>query len=443
MRVVLCAAPFYSQPERPEHLNNSANLGLYLLAAIAEQAGHSVTVVDPAENPGRMAPPAFRAAFADAEVLALSSTSSTWAETRRLLDRLLELPRRIPVMVGGAHASLFDEHVLCTAAVDYVVRGEGERAFPELLGAIERGEDPAGLAGVSCLREGKIVRGPDRPLLSEAELARNPLPRYDLIPSGYYQLVPVETSRGCLHRCAFCGISHPRSWREIGPERLQKTLAAVGPLLDRFTGRAVHIIDDCFLARGRDLAGLAQGLQGFDSRLLISTRVSDLLAEGALDFYQRLPIAVCEVGVECGYDEGIKQAGKGITIAQVKKLALELRERGLIERVMFSYIVGFPWERLKQCLTTLEFAFTLARRCGGMIQLAWFVMYPGSEIFLHPERFGVRFGPEVYDRPAFWRDPELFAQFHPLLSPAEAEKVAYTARFLKEIHHVVKVQFWM
>jgi anaerobic magnesium-protoporphyrin IX monomethyl ester cyclase len=443
MRVVLCAAPFYSQPERPVHLNNTANLGLYLLAAIAEQAGHSVKVVDPCSNPGRMDPADFRAAFAEADALAFSATSSTWAETRRIFSRLKELPRQVPVIAGGAHATLFDEHVLRTSPVDYVVRGEGELAFPELLEAIEAGRDPAGLAGVSCLREGKLSRGPDRPLLSEAELAANPLPRYDLIPQDYYQVVPVETSRGCRHRCAFCSITHPRSWREIGPERLQKTLAAVKPLLSGFTGRAVHIIDDCFLARGRDLAGLAQGLERFDSRLLISTRVSDLLAEGALDFYARLPIAVCEVGVECGYDEGIKQVGKGITIQQVKKLALELRERGLIERVMFSYIVGFPWESLKQCLSTLEFAFTLARRCGGMVQLAWFVMYPGSEIFLHPERFGVRFGPEVYDRPAFWRDPELFAQFHPLLSPAETEKVAYTARFLKELHHVVKVQFWM
>jgi radical SAM superfamily enzyme YgiQ (UPF0313 family) len=353
------------------------------------------------------------------------------------------LPRKIPVIVGGTHATLFDEHVLRTAAVDYVVRGEGEQAFPELLEAIEAGRDPAGMAGVSCLRGGELVRGLDRPLLSEAELAANPLPRYDLIPSGYYQVVPVETSRGCRHQCSFCSITHPRSWREIGPERLQQTLAAVRPLLPGFTGRAVHLIDDCFLARGRDLAGLVQGLEGFDSRLLISTRVSDLLAEGALDFYGRLPIAVCEVGVECGYDEGIKLVGKGITIQQVKKLALELRERGLIERVMFSYIVGFPWEGLKQCLTTLEFAFTLARRYGGMIQLAWFVMYPGSEIYRHPERFGVEFGPEVYDRPAFWRDPELFAQTHPRLTPEEAEKVAYTARFLKEIHHTVKVQFWM
>jgi len=443
MRVVLCAAPFYSQPERPVHLNNTANLGLYLLAAIAEQAGHEVKVVDPSRNPSRMAPAEFRAAFADADALAFSATSSTWAETRRVLSRLGELPRKVPVIVGGAHASLFDEHVLRTSPVDYAVRGEGERAFPELLEAIARGRDPAGLAGVSCLRNGELVRGPDRPLLSEAELAANPLPRYDLIPAGYYQVAPIESSRGCRHQCAFCGITHPRSWREIGPERLRSTLAAVRPLLDRFTGRAVHLIDDCFLAKGRDLAALAQGLAGSDAPLLISTRVSDLLAEGALDFYARLPIAVCEIGVECGYDEGIKLVGKGITIQQVKKLAVELRERGLSERVMFSYIVGFPWEGRKECLSTIEFAFTLARRCGGMIQLAWFVMYPGSEIFQHPECFGVEFKPEVYDRPAFWRDPELFAQTHPRLTPAETEKVAYTARFLKELHHVVKVQFWM
>lgn len=439
MRLVLAAAPFHADPARPRHLDNTANLGLYLLAAVAGDDGHDVRVVDPSRNPSQMPPAEFCAAFAGAEVVGLSATTSTWPETRALIDRLaVELSPGPVLVLGGPHASIFDGRALETTALDYIVRGEGERTLIELLAALAAGRDPAGLPGLSCLRDGAVVRGPDRPPLTEAELAALPLPRYDLVPAGYYQAMPVETSRGCWHRCAFCSITSHRRWREMGPDRLGRSLAAARDAVGGYTRGAIHLIDDCFLARGRDLAPLADAMARSDVPLALSTRVSDLRRPDALEFYSRLPVAVCELGVECGYDEGMKQVGKGIVTRDVRELAETLRARGLAEKVLYAYIVGLPWEGQAECQTTLKFAFDLARTAGGRIQVGWFLLYPGSEIFREQDRFGLDVPPEWYDRPHFWRDPAFFSRLHPRLDREGEKKVAYTAHFLAEMHPAIR-----
>lgn len=435
MRLLLTAAPFLADPSRPRHLDNSANLGLFLLAAVAEEAGHAVAVVDPSLQPSRMPAEEFRAAFSGFDVIGLSATTSIWPETRVLLDRLNhELPVRPTLVLGGPHASIFDERILFSAPSDYVVRGEGERTLVELLSALAAGRDPAGTPGLSCLREGRLVRGPDRPPLDEAELAALPLPRYDLVPAGYYQALPIETSRGCWHRCAFCSITSHRRWRELGPDRLGRALAQARDQIGKYTRGAVHLIDDCFLARGRQLEPLAAAMAKNEIPLALSTRVSDLRRPEALEFYARLPVSVCELGVECGYDEGMKLVGKGITTQDVLDLAGDLRSRGLAEKVLYAYIVGLPWEGQAECLRTLKFGFDLCRARGGRLQAGWFLLYPGSEIFREQERFGIRVPAEVYDRPHFWRDREVFSLMHPRLDREGERKVAYTARFLAEMH---------
>ena len=439
MRVLLTAAPFYSDPRQLRHLDNSANLGIYLLAAIAERAGHEAGVVDPCTGPSRLSEADFTRTFADCDLIGLSATTSTWAETRLLLERLQrELPRRPVTVLGGPHASLFDERALRSAPLDYVARGEGERVFPELLRALADGRDPAGMPGLSCLRGGEYRRGPDRPPLDESELAALPLPRYDLIPAGYYQAMPVETSRGCWHRCVFCGIASHRRWRETGTQRLRAALALASAEIGKYTRGAVHIIDDCFLARGRELAPLAAALAGFSIPLALSTRVNDLRRPEALDFFSTLPVAVCELGVECGYDEGIEKVGKGITTRDVLELAAVLRGRGLADRILYAYIVGLPWESRKECLETLKFAFALGHVHGGRVQVGWFLLYPGSEIYFNQERYGLAVGPEIYDRAHFWRDGEVFARMHPRLTVADERDVVYTARFLASMHPEIK-----
>jgi anaerobic magnesium-protoporphyrin IX monomethyl ester cyclase len=115
--------------------------------------------------------------------------------------------------------------------VDYVVRGEGEVTFTELLYAIKQGRT-AIIPGISMKIGEKIHHQPDRPLITDLDTL--PFPAYHKVAehiSGYYfslmadQEKPfaiIEGSRGCQHNCSYC--SQWRFWsrchRHKSPKRI-------------------------------------------------------------------------------------------------------------------------------------------------------------------------------------------------------------------------------
>ncbi|MGB7544471.1 MAG: radical SAM protein, partial [Methanothrix sp.] len=133
---------------------------------------------------------------------------------------------------GGYHPTLAAEEIgrsTEASLIDYIVRGEGEATFRELVAAKLAGKSPEGILGLSYHRHGdlkeEIVHNPPRPLLKVEEIRR---PNRDarLITRGFYSFdVPidcVETSRGCTQGCKFCSINlmYGRRFRRFSLERV-------------------------------------------------------------------------------------------------------------------------------------------------------------------------------------------------------------------------------
>src|SRR3954471_3126296 len=112
---------------------------------------------------------------------------------RRTALRLIERGRRLrrsgrlgpaaSIVVGGYDPSLAADAY--EPAVDFIVRGEGEITFRELLRALERGSGLPGIAGLGY-RDGEVFRhNPDRPVSSLDEAAIAPPRRDARVLSGY------------------------------------------------------------------------------------------------------------------------------------------------------------------------------------------------------------------------------------------------------------------
>ena len=81
-----------------------------------------------------------------ADLVGIGMTTSTAPEGYRLA-RLLRR-HGVPVVLGGPHVTFLPEEGLQHA--DYVVRGEADRTFPALVGALLRNEgDPRAVPGTS------------------------------------------------------------------------------------------------------------------------------------------------------------------------------------------------------------------------------------------------------------------------------------------------------
>ena len=132
---------------------------------------------------------------------------------------------------GGYHPTLAAEEIGQSPEaklIDYIVRGEGEATFRELVQAKLDGKGLQEVLGLSYHRGGsggEMVHNPPRPLLKVEEIRR---PNRDarLITKGFYSFdVPidcVETSRGCTQGCKFCSINlmYGRRFRRFSLERV-------------------------------------------------------------------------------------------------------------------------------------------------------------------------------------------------------------------------------
>jgi radical SAM superfamily enzyme YgiQ (UPF0313 family) len=170
-------------------------LGSVLLATIMRAKGYDVRVyiedihdVDMSE-------------VLSADLVAISAITSTAPQSYKLADTV-RAAGGIAVL-GGTHVSFLPEEGLQHA--DFVVRGEGEFAFQELVDAIQAGGGFEKIQNLSYLVDARVVSNPERPKIPNLDV--NPIPDYRLItgwkPGG---VISVATSRGCPFSCTFCSV---------------------------------------------------------------------------------------------------------------------------------------------------------------------------------------------------------------------------------------------
>lgn len=164
--------------ERSKTIASLPSLGLLHLAACTPR-GHELRYFE-AEAVGKEPIDVY-----DCDLVAISTFSAQVFEAYAVADRL----RRSGVLVamGGLHVSVLPDEAAQHA--DYVVIGEGENVWPEVVRAAERREPP------------RLFRASDFP---PVDLRQLPVPRYDLLEDRPYNRFTVQTSRGCPWRCDFC-----------------------------------------------------------------------------------------------------------------------------------------------------------------------------------------------------------------------------------------------
>ncbi|MGB0638770.1 MAG: B12-binding domain-containing radical SAM protein, partial [Myxococcota bacterium] len=123
------------------------------------------------------------------------------------------------ITVGGGYTlPHVPEWALGPAAVDFLVFGEGEITFTELVKTLRYGGDLSTVKGLRYLNDdGSVLDTGFRPLIHDLDSL--PMPAYDLMPrishrknaSLFQNSFNIEKGRGCIDTCNFCAI-----WTQMG-----------------------------------------------------------------------------------------------------------------------------------------------------------------------------------------------------------------------------------
>jgi len=181
----------------------------------------------------------------DPEVVGLSVMTFQRRTAGRIIDLARALKPGVKIVVGGYDPSLAPE-AYEGMGVDYIVRGEGEVTFRELLRALERSGGFETVYGLSCRHGDRWLHNPARPAhrLEDDDIrlpnrAARVLQGYTLLGR---QVDVVETSRGCTYDCSFCSIIEMRG-RNFHTYSFRRVLDDIRDARDR-GARTIFLVDD-------------------------------------------------------------------------------------------------------------------------------------------------------------------------------------------------------
>jgi len=197
------------------------------------------------------------------EVVGLSVMTFQRKTALKIVQLLRSLYPNVRVVVGGYDPSLAPEAYTAEGnGIDYVVRGEGEITFRELLRAIERGDGFEKIRGLSYRTHNGWRHNPARPVHSlEGDEIRLPK-RSARVLNGYTMMGRpidvVETSRGCTFDCGFCSIIEMRG-RNFHTYSFDRVLADIRDAREH-GARALFIVDDNITLNIRRFEALCQAI---------------------------------------------------------------------------------------------------------------------------------------------------------------------------------------
>ena len=133
-RIYLVSPTLQANVQMPS-VNESYSLGLAYLHAVIEQAGHEITTRNfnhvEQDSAERMIEDDL--ASLDPEYLLVQVFTMNRVACYRVIEAARRERPHLKIIVGGVHASIFPEQLLTHFAIDYVVIGEGELVWPQLL----------------------------------------------------------------------------------------------------------------------------------------------------------------------------------------------------------------------------------------------------------------------------------------------------------------------
>jgi radical SAM superfamily enzyme YgiQ (UPF0313 family) len=162
--------------------------------------------------------------YQDADLVGI--TAFTASANRAYEIASIYRQRRVPVVIGGIHASIRPEEAL--QYVDAVVIGEAEAVWPNVISDVEAGHLQ------------KIYKG------GWTDLSGAPSPRRDLFDPRY-MFASVQTSRGCPMDCEFCSVTafNGKQYRRRHPWEVLAELETIPE-------KRIFFVDDNIIGYGRE-----------------------------------------------------------------------------------------------------------------------------------------------------------------------------------------------
>lgn len=284
----------------------------------------------------------------------------------------------LPVVLGGIHPTVMPEQSFREGLVDFVIRGEGEITFAELLDSLSGKGSIEEINGLTYWKKGKAYNNPKRDFINNLNSLIPPA-RDLLINVSHYDsedLGLMMGSRGCPFECTYCASNNmwTRQVRYRSADNILKEMQAVHR---KYGTTQFSFEDDSFTSNKKLITEFCRKKVNtrFDVKWSAITRIN-LLTDELLSTMKKAGLNHIRVGIESGSDKILRDTKKRLTVEDYKKGASLIRKHKIYWSAYF--MLGLPTENREDIIATVNLMKEIQ---PDYCTVSIFTPYPGTQIF--------------------------------------------------------------
>jgi radical SAM superfamily enzyme YgiQ (UPF0313 family) len=353
---------------------------LYIASYIQKHTEHEISIIDSQVERLDYHSLKLKIESEKPDLVGITAMTMTLVDVIKTARIVKQVDNTIEVVLGGPHVNLFPNETIKIESVDYLVLGEGEEVFCDLVEAIKFSSELEKIPGIVFKKNSKIINTGARSHIKN--LDDLPFPARRLVPYKKYSsllfkgkvVTTIFTSRGCPFLCSFCDRPHlgrvfrARSAQNVVDELEACVQLGINEFLfydDTFTVNKKRVIDVCNEIVKRRLS------ISWDIRARVDTVDEEII--------MHLKKAGCQgihYGIEAGTEKVLKILNKGITINHAREI-FNLTKKYKIP-ILAYFMIGNPKETLDDIYATFKVMKSLK---PDYMHMTILTPFPGTKIY--------------------------------------------------------------
>lgn len=312
------------------------------------------------------------------------STNTMYMQFVKPLMAEIKQTYNLPIILGGAHASIHPEAVSSLPEIDALCIGDGEFALEQYLDRIGQGQSAEGVPGIWSKENGLWIKNAGGSFVENID--HFPYPDWDLwedLEKYFYFLgmIYIQGSRGCPYKCTYCdahGIADAvegHYFRLRDPVDYAREIAYQWHKYKTLKNppRLAQLFDPVFTLSEEWLAAFCSEYRKLgmhnEFRYSAFTRI-DHLNEAKIKMLADSGCALLRPGIETGSDY-IRQTvyQKNVSTEQIREMTQLCRKYNI--GLTAFYMLGGPGETRQTMQETIDLAVEI-----GASRSAFFIYKP-------------------------------------------------------------------
>ena len=345
-----------------------------------------------------------------------------------LIDKLKKMDPQLVFVIGGPEVCYEIDYFLDNFKIDYLISGEGEVAFKELLDCLET-QQPINIQGIS--RKDKRDYQQTKPVdLQYLETLESPyLLKRDLADMDK-RILYFETSRGCPYQCQYCLSSLEKGLRFFSLDYLKAQLSL---LLDSGV-KTIKLLDRSFNAKTAHALAILEFIfkhyrPGIQFQFEINGDVLDQRIIDYINDYAPRGLLRFEIGIQSTYEPTNEIVKRYQNFERLSEVIKQLQQNHKID-FHLDLIAGLPLENLERFARSFDDVFAFYPK---ELQLGFLKLLRGTSLRKEAEKYGY-----VYDE-----NPPYELLYSNDLSPEDIGKIHLAEEMLEKFWNSGKMPITM